>query len=60
MTAQILQLRDYKSPEQRQPAVEGLREAVATLPVLSVPSDFPIQYRRDDTAPCEMDSGDCA
>ena len=29
----------------------------------ALPSDFPIQYRRDDTSPSEMDfsdSGDCA
>lgn len=59
MTAQILHMRDYKSPEERQIESERIGLKVASE-ALGVPIDFPIQYRSMDTAPSEMDSGDCA
>ena len=58
MTATILQMRDYKTPEERQLEIERLGMAVVSQ-ALELPEDFPIQYRRD-TAPSELDSGDCA
>ncbi len=63
MTAQILQF--IPSEERlKQLADRWLLDPQVNASVhsLPLPSDFPIQYRRDDTAPSEMncDSGDCA